>query len=71
MPNNRLGLYVPQALTVGELRERHGAALLRAPQAAHMMVAGVALEDALERRPRQEAHGLREKGLARHVRSPE
>ena len=65
------GLDVTQALAVGELGERHGSVLLRAPQGPHMMVAAVALDDPVERRPRQEIHGLSEEGLPRHARSPE
>ena len=57
-------LDVAQALSVGELRERHHAKLFRAGERAGSMIAAVALHDALEARPRQEIHDLCEQRLA-------
>ena len=58
------GLYVAQALAPGQLREGHGAELLRARQGAHAGIAAVAMHDAREARPRYELHDLGEQRLA-------
>ena len=50
------GLDVAKALAPAQLREGHGAELLCARQAAHTGIAGVALHDAREARPRFELH---------------
>src|SRR5271169_895441 len=65
------GLNVPQALSIGQLGERHDPILCRAGQRPHRPVASIARDDPVERAPRQEIHQLREQRLARvHGRVP-
>ena len=52
-----------QALAPAQWREDHGAELLCARQAAHTGIAGVALHDAHEARPRCELHDPGERRL--------
>ena len=57
-------LDVAQQFPPRELRDRHGAEHLRAPQRPHAGTAAVTGDDAPERLPRHELHHLREQGLA-------
>jgi hypothetical protein len=49
---------------VGQLREGHHAKLFRTPEHSGSIIAAVALHDALEARPGQKIHELREQRLA-------
>ena len=62
------GFDVAQALAVSQLREGHGAELLRATQTAHSGIAAITRHDARKAGPRNELHNLCEQRLA-HVHS--
>ena len=53
--DRRVAASISRRLSPGQLREGHGAELLRARQAAHAGIAGVTLHDASEARPRYRA----------------
>jgi len=58
------GFDIPQALSVGQLREGHGSELLGAGQRPHPLVATVARHDPMKGLPRQKVHDLGEQRLA-------
>ena len=62
------GFDVAQTLAVSQLREGHGAELLRATQTAHSGIAAITRHDARKAGPRNELHNLCEQRLA-HVHS--